>query len=362
MKKIINFLTGEDRFNIYASLLSIVIGLFFGYILILITHPKNSFEVFNVVLQGGFYHGMRGIGQVLFKAYPLILTGLSVGFAFKTGLFNIGVTGQFTLGAFVAIYCGVNWSWMPNGLGWIIASLLGMLAGAVWGFIVGMLKAYRNVNEVISSIMMNYIAMYLVIFLIKHTAYDKIQSRTLSPKYAFLPRLGLDKIFGGAPLNVGIIIAILVAILMWIILDKTVFGYELKAVGFNRDASRYTGINEKAAIMKSMTIAGALAGLAGALMYLSDAGLYISLVNTLLPQGFDGIAVALLGMSNPIGTIFSGFFISHISYGGGNLQLFGLQPEIVEVIISVIIYVSALSVFLKAVVSKVLTKRGGTKA
>ena len=347
MNKFKKFLAQEDTHKLLASLFAILFGLVFGLVVLFIVTPTNALSAFNYIIKGGFQHNMRGLGNVMFEAAPLILTGLSVGFAFKTGLFNIGASGQFTVGAFTAIYVGVNFTWLPSGLGWIVASLLGMLAGMLWGVIVGFLKAQYNVNEVIGSIMMNYIGMYLVNFLIRATPYDTTFSRTLKPVHAYLPKFGLDKLFRGSSINIAIILAIIVAIIMHIILNNTKVGFEMKAVGFNRHGAGYAGVSEKRNIIASMAIAGALSGLGGALMYLSDAGVYISTINVLLPQGFSGIAIALLAQSNPIATIFSALFISHITYGGSGLQTLGLQPEIIEVITSAIIYVSALSILVK---------------
>ncbi|CAM3524695.1 ABC transporter permease [Erysipelothrix anatis] len=362
MSKIKNYFKNEQSHNLIASLLAVAIGLVFGFIVILAIKPQFVLSAFALILKGGLHDGLRGIGNVLFNATPIIMTGLSVGFAFRTGLFNIGVTGQFTVGAFTAIYVGVNWTFLPPGFGWIVGIVLGALAGAIWGLVVGALKAYRNVNEVISSIMMNYIAVYLVNFLIMRTAFDAQYSRTLPPKNAYLPRMGLDTIFPNSSLNIGIIIAIISAIVLYIVLEKTTFGYELRAVGFNRHASRYAGINETRSIILSMMIAGGLAGLGGALMYLSDVGIYMTTLYGLLKEGFDGIAVALLGQNNPIGIIFSGLFISQITYGGNNLQLFRLEPEIIQVITSAIIYISALTVFLRGVIGKLTRdKKSGGK-
>lgn len=357
MNKFKAFLNKDSSVSLMASLFAIVFGLIFGLIVLLMVSPSNAMNAFGYIINYGF-RDMRGLGTVLFEAAPLILTGLSVGFAFKTGLFNIGASGQFTVGAFTAIYVGVNFAWMPPSIGWIIASLAGMLAGMIWGLIVGFLKAQYNVNEVIGSIMMNYIGMYFVNFLIRSTPYDQTFSRTLKPIYALLPKFGLDKIFVGSSINIAIIIAIIVAIIIHVVLNKTKFGYEMKSVGFNRNAAGYAGISEKRNIVAAMAIAGALSGLGGALMYLSDAGVYLSTLNVLLPQGFSGIAIALLAQSGPIATIFSALFISHITYGGSGLQTLGLQPEIIEVITSAIIYVSALSILVKSFIAKKTKKWG----
>lgn len=352
MKRFNEFRKTDEFDNLLASIFAIIFGLIFGFIIILATNPKNAIDAFGIILQGGFYHGIFGLGNVLFSATPIILTGLSVGFAFKTGLFNIGASGQFMIGAFTAIYVGVNWTWLPPSIAWLVAMLAGAFAGAIWGMIVGALKAYRNVNEVIASIMMNYIAMYLVNFWMRISTFDQVYSRTIQPKNAYLPRMGLDVIFPKSSINIGIVIAIVVAIVIHIILNKTTFGFELKAVGYNRHSSKYAGINEKKSIILSMAIAGMLAGLGGALLYLSDVGVYLNASYSILKEGFDGISVALLAQSNPIAIIFSGIFISHITYGGSNLQLLNLQPEIIEVITAAIIYISALSILLKKFIGK----------
>jgi simple sugar transport system permease protein len=236
-----------------------------------------------------------------------------------------------------------------------------MLAGALWGLIPGILKAIRNVHEVISCIMMNYIGMYLVNHLIKRTGiYDQLKNMTRRvPAGANLPKLGLDTIFsttaaqgGIRPSSVGsgIIIAIAVCVLLYIVLEKTRFGYELKSCGFNRDAARYAGINENRGIMVSMTIAGALSGLGGALIALAGAGRGIAVVDVLAPEGFNGIPVALLGLNNPIGIMFSAFLIAYLTQSGFLLQRLDFAPEIIQIIVAVIIYFSALALLLKGAI------------
>ncbi len=336
----------EGFMNFISSLGAIVLGLGVGLVILLISNPSQALGGFFTIIAGGFTGGANGIGQVLYLATPIIMTGLSVGFAFKTGLFNIGTPGQFILGAFVAIYIGVRWTFIPSSILWIVALLGAMAAGAIWAFIPGLLKALRNVNEVISSIMMNYIGMYIVNYLIVLTVYDKNRNQTL-PASTVIPKAGLDKIFTGSGVNAGFLIAILSVAVIYIILNKTTFGYELKACGFNRDASKYAGINEKRSIILSMVIAGALAGLGGGLLYLSGTGKYISVVDTLAAEGFNGIPVALLGLSNPVGVFFAGLFIAYINQGGFFMQRFNFVPEVINIIISVIIYCSAFSLAFK---------------
>ena len=320
LKKIIH----SDGFNnAMSSIVAILIGLAFGFVILLISNPSQAVMGFGIILEGGFSTGAKGIGQVLYFATPLMLTGLSVGFAFKTGLFNIGASGQFIMGAFAAVFIGVKCTFLPAPFHWMLALLAATIVGGLWALIPGLLKAYCNVHEVIATIMMNYIGMYLCNMLVKLTVFDanKNLSQNCLPS-ADLPKWGLDKIFANvtgnykdiSTVNGGIIIAILVAIIMYIILNKTIFGYELKACGFNSSASRYAGINEKRNIVLSMVIAGALAGLGGGLLYLSGAnGRHIKVVDVLATEGFNGIPVALLGLSNPIGIIFSAIFIAYLT-------------------------------------------------
>ena len=345
--------------SISASVFAILFGLLIGYIILLISNPAQATRGFIIILNGGFNGGLRGVGNMLHNAMPIILTGLSVGFAFKTGLFNIGASGQFILGAFTAIYIGVKWTFIPSEFLWIVAVLGAMAAGALWGSIAGVLKAFRNVNEVITSIMLNYIGMYLVNFLVVSTVFDLTRNQSLPPTNAYLPSGGMDILFPFSSANISIIIAIVVAFIMYIVLEKTTFGFELKAVGYNREASRYVGINEKRSIVLSMMIAGALAGLGGGLVYLSNTGRHIEVVDILASEGFSGIPVALLGLSNPIGIIFSGIFVGHMNMGGFYMQRLRFVPEVIDIMIAIIIYFSALSLAFKSFIENLSKKMGG---
>ena len=218
----------------------------------------------------------------------------------------------------------------------------------------GLLKAFRNVNEVIASIMMNYIGMYLVNMLIQRTIYDQVKNQSMAvASTANLPKAGLDKIFPNSDINVGILIVIAFVILIYVILNRTTFGYELKACGKNPNASKYAGINAKRNIVLSMVIAGALAGIGGALLYLADSGKYLQVLDIIAPEGFSGISVALLGMSNPIGILFAGLFIGHLTVGGYNMQLFDFAPEVIDMIIAAIIYCGALSLLFRGIIHKI---------
>ncbi len=355
-----------------ASLLAIVAGLFAGFLILLFSEPSSALEGLKIILKGGWNTGVKGLGQVLYYATPIIMTGLSVGFAFKTGLFNIGAPGQLTVGAFVSVYVGAMMP-MPGGIHWVFALLCGMVAGGLWGLVPGLFKAYLNVNEVISSIMMNYIGLYGSRYLIKITPlYDQLKNQTVNVlDTAVIPKGGLDQIFYNmkgnyvdvSSVNAGIYIAIGLAIAMYIVLNRTTFGYELKACGLNRSASRYAGINENRSIVMSMVIAGALAGTAGALMYLAPAsGMHIHVDEIMPAQGFNGIPVALLGMSNPIGIIFAGLFVAHITVGGSQLQSLKYMQEVIDIIIALVIYFSAFSLAVRGLLSRTKRKTHRSRA
>lgn len=362
MKHKKNFLQGEGIVSFSSSILAIICGLAFGLIILLVSNPGQAYGGFMMIIQGGFTDGIQGIGQMLYTATPIIMTGLSVGFAFQTGLFNIGASGQFIVGAFVAVYVGVKWTFLPAGIHWLVAVLAAMVAGAFWGLLPGLLKAYRNVNEVIASIMMNYIGMYMVNLLVQKTVYDQVKNQSLAvADTANLPKAGLDLIFPNSNINIGILIVILFVIITYVILNKTVFGYELKACGKNKNASKYAGINAKKNIVLSMVISGALAGLGGALLYLANSGKYIQVLDVLAPEGFTGISVALLGLSNPIGILFAGLFIGHITVGGYNMQLFDFAPEVIDMIIAAIIYCGALSLLFRGFIHKIQARSAKKK-
>lgn len=330
-----------------SSLVAIGVGLVLGLIILLVSNPSEAFPGFLTMLSGGFNTGTKSLGNVFYFAIPIIMTGLSVGFAFKTGLFNIGASGQFIVGAYVAVLIGVKLTVLGN-FQWVVAIIGAMLAGAIWGAVPGFLKAFLNVHEVIASIMMNYIGMFLVNFLVKKTVLNVFTARSVAvAQTANIPKMGLDKILPDSSIHGGFVIAVLFVILMYIILQKTTFGYELKACGHNRFAAKYAGINETRSIVLSMTIAGLLAGVGGALFYLSGAGVYIEVVDVLASQGFTGISVALLGMSNPIGIFFSGIFIAWLQVGGFYMQRYSFVPEFIEIITAIIIYTSAASLLIR---------------
>ena len=343
-----------------SSIGAIVVGLIIGFFILLFTDYTKAFEGFWWII-GGSLSSSKDLGNVLYYSTPIIMTGLSVAFAFRTSLFNIGTPGQFIMGAFGAVVVGVHGGFL-GGFQWIVALLTAMIFGAIWALLPGIFKAYNNVNEVISCIMMNYIGVYLVNILVKATVYHKLTNRSVPVNAnANIPKMGLDLIFPDSSVNGGIIIAILIAIFINFVLNKTTFGFELKACGFNKDASRYAGINAKKNIVLAMLIAGALAGIGGGLLYLAGSGKYIYVEDILPAEGFAGISVALLGMSNPIGTLFAGLFIGYITVGGSYMQLSGFVPEIIDIIIATIIYFSAFALILKSVFQRFRKRKAGDK-
>lgn len=351
----------DSILSIVASLLCIVIGLLVGFIILYSINAENAVDGFTRIVKGGFYLKPKGIGSEIAQSAPLIMTGLSVAFAFKTGLFNIGAAGQYTVGVFGALFFGIVLH-MP----WYVCLLAAMVFGALWGAFPGFFKAYFNVNEVITSIMFNWIGLYLVNELMYSTIkgmYDQKTTRTyklssVSPG-SLIPDCGLNSIFHTSSTTIAIFIAIIVAIIIFILLNKTTFGYELKACGFSKDAARYAGINEKRNIILSMIISGALAGMGAGLYYLSGASEWNPQVATALPEiGFNGIPVALLALSNPIGVVFAAIFVAHISVGGAYLPTKYYQPEIASLIVAVIIYLCAFVALFKGIVVNLLSKKG----
>jgi len=341
-----------------STLMAIVIGLFFGYLVMLIASPENAGLGFLSILTGGF----KKMGDVFYYATPILMTGLSVGFAFKMGLFNIGASGQYTMGMFWAMYVGFHFD-LPDSIHWIVCVIAGMLGGMIWGIFPGFFKAFLNVNEVITGIMFNYIGMYLVDMWIVNdeSMYDSVRVRTLYlPESVQIPSLGIP----GSNVSVAIIIGIIIAIALFIILNNTTFGYELKATGFNRAASHYAGMNGKRNIVVTMMIAGALAGLGGAFAILAPttiAGSSVTYepINVIAANGFNGIAVALLGNASPIGIIFSSVFISYIQRGGTLSALYGFKPEIIDIVIAVIIYFASFSLIMGGSAKRLISRRKG---
>ena len=353
-------------FSISASLISILIGLILGLILLFIFDSDRAMVGFEALVGTGVSTPEK-FSKVLYQAAPLILAGLSVAFAFKTGLFNIGAPGQYTIGAFCALFAAI-----VLGTPWYVSLIFAMIGGAIWGILPGLFKAHFNVNEVITCIMLNWIGLFLVNLLVSNIPQmlqnywaGSITNRTVNlalvEKFygvqTTIPKAGLDTLLGGSSyMNISIFIAIGIAIITYIILNKTTFGYELKACGFNKNASTYAGINAKRNIVLSMIIAGGIAGIAGGIYFLSGTAEYV-IEKNLMSMGFNGIPVALLASSNPLGVIFSSLFISYIQVGGEALQRYQFSSEIINIIISAIIYLSAFAFLIKLFIEKIFSKK-----
>lgn len=393
MKLKLQTLGRSDGFNkLLSSLISIVVGLLVGGIVVLIVglvEPKitsgSIWDGIRLIFAGILSTGRdaagsltwgfnaQNIGNMLFRATPLIMTGLSVAVAFKTGLFNIGAPGQYLMGtlASLCIALGIPSSSVPAGVIWVLALLGGMLAGALWGAIPGLLKALLNINEVLACIMTNWIAANLVTWMFDISNFKNIAESTKSG-YIYkttyngvaTPKLGLDKLFPGSQVNGGVLLAILLAIVVYIIMQKTTFGYQLKACGSNRHAARYAGIPDKRNIVLSMAIAGALAGAGAALYWLSgNTEFYWTTYQSLPVVGFNGIPVALLAINNPIGVIFAGIFMAMLNIVGMQLtNLTAYNEYITDVIIGVIVYLSAFSLVIRMMLVNIRKRKELKKA
>ena len=380
-------LEGNGFQSVLSSVVSIIIGILFGMLLIFIVGAldknlsmKTAWEGIRLVIGGLFSTGRDAggnltfgfnsinFGNMLFRATPLIMTGLSVAFAYKTGLFNIGAPGQYLMGAMTSlmIALGIPSDKVPPVIIWILAFLGAMIAGAIWGAIPGIFKALLNTNEVIACIMSNWIAANIVTWLFDISKFKNVTESTKSGyiyKTTFnnvaTTKLGLDKIFPGSQINGGIVIAIIIAILIYILMSKTTFGYELRACGANKDAAKYAGLKDKRDIVLSMMIAGALSAAGAALYYLSgNTELFWSTYQSLPAIGFNGIPVAMLALTNPIGVIFSALFMSMLNIIGLQItSLTAYNEYITDVIIAVIVYLSAFSLLIKQFISRRISRK-----
>ena len=382
-----SLLRRDGTAKLLSSLISIVVGLLVGGIVVLIVgltsdniSVSGAFEGLQLIFAGILSTGRdaagnltwgfnpASIGNMLFRATPIIMTGLSVAVAFKTGLFNIGAPGQYLMGTAATLFVALSIpaGALPGWLIWLLAFLAGCAAGAIWGAIPGLVKAFLNINEVLACIMTNWIAANVVTWLfdssnlknvvestktgyIYKTTFGLVDGQYVAGRGIATPKLGLDKLFPGSQINAGIIIAIIAAIGMYILMNKTTLGYELKACGANRHAARYAGIRDKRNIVLSMSIAGALAASGAALYYLSgNTEFFWTTYQSLPAEGFNGIPVALLALNNPIGVVFAGIFMAMLRIVGLQLtNLTAYNEYITDVIISVIVYLSAFSLVIR---------------
>lgn len=350
-----------------AALVCIIIGIFIGYLVLLAISPKDAFGGITAIMKNFLNYGgkkqavMKYFGSTLVKTAPLVMCSLSILFAYKVGFFNIGAAGQYVAGAAVSLFFALNFNFH-----WSLCLVIAILAGAFWGAIPGILKAYRNVNEVISGIMLNWIGLYLANSLITIVKDPKTPfSYKLEEKNPLgkLPSFGLEKLFSNNRyVTIAIPLAVIVAILIWVILEKTKLGYELKATGANKNAAIYCGMNEKKNTVLTLAISGGLAGLGAAFNYLSGVEQWATTQTSVPGMGFNGIASAFLGGLSPIGAIFSSFFIQHITLGGGYLDKRVYCAQVSDLMSSIIIYLCGFALFFKIILNRALDKKEEKKA
>ena len=366
MKKDKISLIRKDGFQtLLASLACILGGILVGYIALLIIEPSGAFGAITAVLKSFFrYPGklmMKYCGQTLVRTVPLLMCALSVLFAYKVGMFNIGVAGQYVAGACGCLYAALAWK-----MSWLPCLLIGMAAAALLGALSGLLKTKCNVNVVISGIMLNWITLYLT-NLILGTVKSPSSPYTMTlmgtnPK-AMLPSLGLEKLFNNEKsVTIALPLSVIMAVVVWVVLNKTKFGYELKATGNNYHAAKYAGMKENQNIILTMLIAGALAGMGAGLLFLTGIEDWETTISSVPAMGFNGIAVAFLGGLSPLGSILSAFFIQYITTGGGNVDLQVYCVQISSLISSLIIYLCAFVAFFKMFMQERIRKSDEKKA
>ena len=360
-KKRTPFLKMPGVQTLIASLLCILLGLVVGFIVLLVINPDGAWEAISDIVRNFWNYPnqrvqMKYLGNTLVKTAPLLMCSLSVLFAYKVGMFNIGAAGQYVAGAGAALYCALALK-MP----WYVCLVAALAAGMLLGMASGALKAYFNVNEVISCIMLNWIMLYSVNMLLTPLAPAGMpDTETLNKvnKTALLPSLGLGKFFtNNRYVTIAIPLAIVIAIAVWVVLNKTKLGYELRATGANTHAAKYSGMREKYNIILTMAISGGLAGIGAAMYFLTDYQQWAVSQSAVPAMGFNGIAAAFLGGLNPIGVIFSSYFIEHITSGGTYVNMNMYSAEISELISSVIIYLCGFVMFFRTTMTKWIDRR-----
>lgn len=305
--------------------------------IILLLFKKNPMVAYTALFKGSLGNS-NNFGETLVQVTPLILTGLSVAFAFRCGLFNIGAEGQFIMGALAAVWVGWGLTGLPPIVHVTITIIAAAIAGGLWAAIIGWLKVRMGSHEVINSIMMNFIALYFSNFIVLRVL--NVKDKAFSVDIADSAKLWRFSealpMFNHARVGLGIIIALVLAVVAWYVLNKTVKGYEVRAVGFNPHGAEYGGINVGQSIILAMFISGVFAGVAGGIM---TCGLQyrVDSMSGFIGYGMDGIAVALVGANNPIGVILSAFMFGVLQKGGPMMQLQGIPKEVVGIIQGVII-------------------------
>ena len=359
MKK--NILKNNGVQSLLASLVCVILGLLIGYIVLLFINPDGAGEAITDVMKNFLTYSkpetqVKYLGNTLVKTAPLLMCALAILFAYKVGLFNIGAAGQYCIGVALSLYAALAWGWS-----WLPCMLLAMLGGALLGAISGLLKSYCNVNEVISGIMLNWIVLYLTNMLLTQVKEDTSPyTFVLSHKNAsaILPSLGLGSLFNGNQyVGLALPLSIVIAILVWVVLEKTRIGYELRATGNNKNAAKYCGMAEKRNIIMTLAISGMLAGLGAAMLYLTGYEQWQCSTSSVPGMGFSGIAAAFLGGLHPIGTILASFFIQHITAGGAYVDKTMYCAQVSDLIAAVIIYLCGFVLFMKYAMNSAIARR-----
>ncbi|MBX9972471.1 ABC transporter permease [Cytobacillus firmus] len=339
--------------NIVVPIVAVLLGVLVGTIIMIAT-GYNAGSAF-ISLWNGAFGEIYYTGEVVRQVTPYILAGLAVAFAFRTGLFNIGVEGQLIVGWLAAVWVGVAFE-LPKFIHLPLAVLAAAAAGALWAFIPGLLKAKFKVHEVIVTIMMNYVALHVTNYIIRTVLSEKSDRTEMIADSASLRSPFLEGLTDYSRLHWGILIALACVFIMWFLLEKTSKGYELRAVGFNQHASEYAGMSVSKNIILSMVISGAFAGLAGAMEALGTFG-YAAIKGGFTGVGFDGIAVALLGGNGPIGIIFAALLFGSLKVGALNMPLeAGVPNELVDIIIALIVFFVAASYMIRIFIDRISKK------
>lgn len=341
-----------------ASIISILVSLLVSLIIFIFISPSDALYEFGVLVTGGLtYFKLPGFFDILANAAPLICCGLCVLFAYKTGLFNIGAAGQYVMGSFASIVFALQFN-CP----WYVSLIIAMLFGAIWGVIPALLKAFCKVSEVISGIMLNWISLYFVNYSFQTYLSKCVNIQQGAKTYQItgdlaLPTIGNPSVFGNN-FTISIFIAIFMVILIWVILEKTTLGYQIKASGLNNHATRYAGMNDKLNLIITMAISGALAGLGGALFYLSGLEQWSVQASTALPGiPWNGIVVAFIAQLNPIASIFVSIFISLISQGSVAMSQSIFPAEFGDLITAIVVYLSGLTSVIILLINKFKKKK-----
>ncbi len=367
MNKFRGFLANEEHHSFLIPFIAIVLGFLAGSVIMVFSglNPLDLFTSFiravtginlpNLFTDQSAFNA-RYFGEFFVYSIPLILSGLSVSFAFRTGLFNIGGEGQVMIGALAASYAGLMLN-LPAFIFPIVVLLAGALGGAFWGFIPGILKAKFRVHEVVVTIMLNYTALYVSNYYIRALP-DSTSTRTADlPARATLQSDFLSSITNNSRLHWGFLVVIVCAFLFYFIINKTTFGYELKSVGFNPLASEYAGMKVQRNAALSMTIAGALSGLAGAILVVGTFG-YGRVLGHFENYGFDGIAVALVGGSTALGSVLAGLLFGGLKASQTIMQISRIPRDIAIIIIAIIIVFVAMKHPIKLALKKLKVEEG----